>query len=88
MGGRRKRRRRRKEWRRRKNDYYDEDNEKKRALSHTKNTIYPSFSLYGLQLIIFWMQMSKLVYQKAYTKKNFTTYTNPNQNCEYDCKEP
>lgn len=44
------------------NDYDDEDNEKKRALCHTKNTIYPSFSLYGLQLIIFWMQMSKLVY--------------------------
>lgn len=31
----------------------DEDNEKKRALCHTQNTICPSFSLYGLQIIIF-----------------------------------
>lgn len=34
----------------------DEDDEKKRALCHTQSTLCPSFSLGGLQLIIFWMQ--------------------------------
>lgn len=33
----------------------DEDDEKKRALCHTQSTLCPSFSLCGLQHIIFWM---------------------------------